>query len=73
MAGKVITLFPSYVEKKNLLVGSIERQYKNLRDAESLGFSIAPILSFQNGCLQQIRLFGLNLKECLEQSLSEEQ
>ena len=73
MAGKVITLFPSYVEKRNLLGGSVERQYKNLRDAESLGFSIAPILSFQNGCLQQIRLFGLNLKECLEQSLSEEQ
>ena len=73
MAGKVITLFPSYVEKRNLLEGSIERQYKNLRDAESLGFSIAPILSFQDGCLRQQRLFGPNLLECSEQGLKESQ
>ena len=72
MAGKVITLFPSYVEKRNLLGGSVERQYKNLRDAESLGFSIAPILSFQDGYLRQQRLFGPNLLDCL-QGLEESQ
>jgi len=73
MAGKIITLFPSYIEKRNFLEGSIERQYKNLRDAESLGFFIAPILSFQDGCLQQQRLFGPNLLECLKQGLKESQ
>ena len=73
MAGKIISLFPSYVEKRNLLAGSIERQYKNLRDAESLGFSIAPILSFQDGYLRQQRLFGPNLLECSEQGLEESQ